>query len=699
MYRVISREFIGRGRKGRYIIEYSIPWPSKAKRIYLIGVFSGWFPGHIRLRKRGDRGYAYVKLWPGVYAYGFIVDNDLEIRFDPENPDTIYVRPFYEWNIGKHLSKSIVKRSDNPLEEIVHNEQDPSFLHRFGENVIIRLRTLKTIANPVLILDNREIEYVSKYVFDDVIVYEYHIPYSMDTILRYKFRFTYDGEELFYGNEGVGTNVSYIIVDANNIHGPSRVKWYMGTIYYQIFVDSFENGDPLNDPPKKIRVLEPRERGYYGGDLRGIINRIEYIRSLGVETLYLTPIFPSSSYHRYDVYDYKGIDKYLGTMKDLEELVNIIHRHGMKLVLDIPLHHVSPCHPMFIDAIRKGKQSRFWDWFCFLEEPSKDILEEMLKYIMPECRSDDMNKEFLSEGRKPFYESFFTIWSMPKINHDNIETLDYFVEVTKYWISRGIDGFRIDVGLGILYSWLKAYYLTVKNIDEEFLLLGELNDYPVYYSEYFDSMMDYYWRKIVFEKIVDNKITIDQFIESLNKLYAELPHYQSISLYHSLGTHDTLRIKTIVKGDIRKLKLLYILLFTLPGSPAIYYGDEVGMEGGRDPDNRRPMIWDSRRWDKTVLEHVKKMIRMYREWKALRYGYLSLRKICDELILIRRWIDNEEIIVLANTSDRSICYNIDYNYGKYIELLSNREIVLTKNYKECLEPYSVRVYGRRPVST
>jgi len=239
---------------------------------------------------------------------------------------------------------------------------------------------------------------------------------------------------------------------------------------------------------RRLEFLELREKGYYGGDLKGVINRIEYIRSLGVESLYLTPIFPSPPYHRYDVYDYKGIDKYPGTMKDLEELVNIIHRHGMKLVLDIPLHHVSPCHPMFIDAIRKGKQSRFWDWFCFLEEPSKEILEEMLKYIMPECRSDDMNKEFLSEGRKPFYESFFTIWSMPKINHDNIETLNYFVEVTKYWISRGIDGFSIDVGLGILYSWLIAYYLTVRDIDEEFLLLGELNDYPVYYSEYFDSM-------------------------------------------------------------------------------------------------------------------------------------------------------------------------------------------------------------------
>ncbi len=123
------------------------------------------------------------------------------------------------------------------------------------------------------------------------------------------------------------------------------------------------------------------------------------------------------------------------------------------------------------------------------------------------------------------------------------------------------------------------------------------------------------------------------------------------------------------------------------------------MEGGRDPDNRRPMIWDIKRWDKTVLEHVKKMIKIYRKWKALRYGYLSLRKICSELILIKRWIDNEEIIILANTSDRSICCNIDYNYGKYIELLSNREIVLTKNYKECLEPYSARVYGRRLIST
>jgi len=253
---------------------------------------------------------------------------------------------------------------------------------------------------------------------------------------------------------------------------------------------------------------------------------------------------------------------------------------------------------------------------------------------------------------------------MPKINHDNIETLNYFVEVTKYRISRGIDGFRIDVSLDILCSWLKTYYLTVKDIDEEFLLLGKLNDYPLYYGEYFDSMIDYYWRKVVLEKIVDNKITIDQFMESLNKLYAELPHYQSISLYHSLGTHDTSRIKTIVKGDICKLKLFYILLFTLSGSLAIYYSDEIGREGGRDPDNRRPMIWDTKMWDKTVLEHVKKMIRIYRQWKALRYEYLSIRKIYSELILIKRWMDDEEIIILANTSDRSICCNIDYDYGK-----------------------------------
>lgn len=698
MYRVIGREFIGKGRKGKYIVEYSIPWPSGAKRMYLIGVFSGWFPGHIRLRRRGDRGYAYVKLWPGVYAYGFIVDNDLEISLDPENPDTMYIKPFYELDTGKYFSKSIIRGANNYLEEVVHNEQDPSFLHKFGQNVIIRLRTPRIIVDPILILENREIEPISKYVFNDVIVYEYHIPYSKDTILKYKFRFTFNGKELFYGDEGVGTNASFIIISVNDIQGPSRIKWYMGTVYYQIFVDSFENGDPTNDPPKKISVLEPREEGYYGGDLRGIINRIEYIRSLKIEALYLTPIFSSPSYHRYDVYDYKEIDKYLGTMKDLKELIKNIHSQGMKLVLDIPLHHVSPCHPFFIDAIKKGRHSHYWNWFCFLKEPPREILEEMLKYIEIECRSDDMNRKFLSEGRKPFYESFFTIWSMPKINHDNIETLDYFIEITKYWISQGIDGFRIDVGLGILYSWLKAYYLAVKSINGNFLLLGELNDYPEYYSQYFDSMMDYYWRKVVLEKIVDNKLTIDQFIESLNKLYAELPHYQSISLYHSLGTHDTPRIKTIVKGDIRKLRLLYILLFTLPGSPAIYYGDEIGMEGGRDPDNRRPMIWDSRKWDEVVLEHVRKMIEIYREWRALRYGYLSLWKKCGELILIKRWIDYEEILVLANTSERSVCCTINYDFGKYIELLSGKEIVLSKNYREYLEPYGARIYGRRKTS-
>jgi len=692
LYRVIGREYIGGGRRGRYIVEYSRPWPSSAKRVYLIGVFTGWFPGHIRLRRRGDRGYAYVKLWPGIYGYGFIVDNNYEDILDPENPDKVYVNPFYDWKEGRYLSRSVVPASSDPLEEIVHDENDPSFLHRFFDELIIRLRTPEIIRDPVLITDHgNELDPETKYVFHNTVIYEYHIPLPRDNMLKYKFRFTYKDKELFYGYEGVGEEVSYIVVDISRVSGPKRPQWYMGTVYYQIFIDSFENGDPSNDPPRKISVYEPRERGYYGGDLRGIINRLEYIRSLGVETLYLTPVFKSTSYHRYDVYDYRDVDRYLGTIDDLMELIEKLHRHGMRIVLDIPLHHTSSCFPAFIDALKNGRNSRYWNWYCFLEEPSREIVKEILKYLEPECRADELNQEFHWRRRlKPFYECFFMVWSMPKINHDCMETLDYFIEITRYWIERGVDGFRIDVGLGIHSQWLKAYYIAVKSLKNDFLLLGELNDYPVYYSEYFDSMMDYYWRKVLLERVVDKRITIEHLIYSLNRLYGEIPHYQAVSLYHSLGTHDTPRIKTIVGSDKARLKLLYTLLFTLPGSPAIYYGDEIGMEGGNDPDNRRPMIWDKHRWDTEILEHIRKLIRIYGESQALRIGYVSIRQLGKNTLLIKRWYRDETIYTIANTIDQKIRVKPDLE-GEYIDLYNGETYHMEKNKEITLDKYGFHI--------
>ena len=156
MYRVLGREIIGKGRKGRYIVEINRYWPQHVKRIYLIGEFTNWFPGFIRLRKIGDRGYIVLKLWPGEYIYGFVLDKDFKNIMDPENKDIGCIKPFYDSDMEVCLSKLIIKPSENPFENIVHDETDYSFIHVFGDYLILRLRTTKGLENPVLLLNDRE---------------------------------------------------------------------------------------------------------------------------------------------------------------------------------------------------------------------------------------------------------------------------------------------------------------------------------------------------------------------------------------------------------------------------------------------------------------------------------------------------------------------------------------------------------------
>ncbi|ADV64655.1 alpha-amylase family glycosyl hydrolase [Desulfurococcus mucosus] len=695
MYRVLGRETIGRGRFGRYLVEYSVPWPSGARRVYLIGVFSGWFPGHLRLRRVGDRGRIVLKLWPGEYHYGFSVNSGAPVP-DPENPDIVESRPFYDWRVPFRLSRSIVKASENPVDDVVHAEDEEAFLHRFLDTLVVRIRVPRGLDKPRLIVEGEgEYKPAVEYVFRDAAVYEYHLQYIGSHVYKYRFLIRHQGVDLYYGDEGIAMDPSPIVVESERIPGISEAEWYMGAVYYQVFPDSFDNGDPGNDPPVKVTRVAPREPGYYGGDIQGIIRRLNHIVGLGVDALYLTPIFQAATYHRYDIYDFTSVDRYLGSMDDFKRLVDELHKRGVKLVLDVTLHHTSPCFHAFVKALREGPGSPYWDWYLFKEEPPRGLLHEVLGYLEGECRSRELEKAMRSRGLEPFYESFFNLWSMPKLNHENPEVLDYFMEVTRYWAEKGVDGFRIDVALGIPYTWLMLYYKLVKDMRSDFLLLGELNDYPAYYTGYFDSVMDYYWRKIVFSKIIDEGLSMEDFIGELNREYSEIPHYKAISLYHSLGTHDTPRVMTYAGGDTGKVKLLFTLLFTLPGSPAIYYGDEVGMEGGGDPDNRRPMTWDEAAWNMEVYMHVKKMISLYKAWASLRLGFYSATGIDDDVVLIKRWIKGEEVYVLANLSRGEKTVEPGIPEGVYVDLVSGEEVYVGGGVKLTLGGYGFRLLGRR----
>ncbi len=681
MYRIIGREKIG-GREARYIVEFSREWPSDVERIYLIGDFTSLYPGFKWLIREGGRGYTWLKLFPGTYGYGFLTNKGFSEPFDPENSEKICFYINFHPDQETCLSKAVIPGSNDPLKEIYHIEKEPMFLHKYLDKIIIRFMAHPSIENVLLETSEHLVKPSNKYVEKNYIVYEYHV--DAVEILRYRFMLNYRGRVLRYGYNGLGEDPEPITIYYDEIPGYSNPPWFIGTIYYQIFIDSFENGDPSNDPPEKIVDREPRRWGYYGGDLKGVVKRLDYLRELGVETIYLTPIYPSTSYHRYDVYDYTSIDKYLGDLKVLKELVEQVHRNNMKLVLDITMHHASPCIEMFRDVLRNWKRSRYYDWFLYRGEPEEWVRKKLLEYVEPECRFREIfSREKWIHGRKPFYEGFFDSWTMVKFNHLNPDVLEFFQRITRTWFERGVDGFRIDVAMGIKSSWLYQYYVWVKQYIGDFLVLGEVSEEPSIYTGYFDSIMNYYLRRILFETLVYRRIGFKEMLYMLNKLYSRIPIYYALSLYNLLGSHDTPRIKTIAR-DKKVLKLLYTLLFILPGSPAMYYGDETGLEGGRDPDNRRPMNWDRSKWDQEIFNHIKRLVEIYKSSKCIRRGFYSF-SLVDNVFIIKRWLDDEEVYGLFNLSGEKSLARNTVSPGRYRELYSGEDLVVGDEI--VLEPY------------
>jgi len=659
LYEVLGREIIGRGRRGLYFIEINLPWPLDAKRVYLISRETSWFPGRIKLRRRGQRGLTVLKLDFGVHPYGFTTDKDIIPRPDPENNYVVDIEPFYEWRTKLRLSAiKIEPESDEDL--LLHNENESAFIHKYLDYIVIRIRTSKK--HTVLFIEVNGVKTEPSAVFQvgdeygdiEYKVYEFRIKVPRDPpYICYKFHVEVGGEELEYGDEGLAKSVSPICVDLRRIEGVKEPRWFHGIVYYQIFVDSFYNGNPANDPPLKLSEDEiPRKPGYLGGDLEGIAMRVNHLEELGVEAIYLTPIFKSPSYHRYDVIDFFSVDPLLGGEEGLSKLLNELKRRGIRLILDVPIHHVSPCNSLFVDVLKNWQLSKYFSWFLFKSSSvPEDLRLKLLKYVDSECRVGDFISYAKKRGLAPFYEGFFDLWNMVKLNHDELATAEFFSMVASHWLRRGVDGFRLDVAHGIPDHWMKYFAGSVKSFREEALLLAEVMDYPGSYIELYDSVMDYYTRKVLL-RLSEGRITISEALKLLSKLFTSIPVYKAVALYRTLGTHDTPRLATLVKD--RDLRLLLIAtMFALPGSPAIYYGDEIGLEGGGDPDNRRMMLWDTSKWDLEVLNEVKRLISLYRSYECLRRGFYRMRVLDDTVLVVERDLNDCHIAFYSNYSNTS----------------------------------------------
>ncbi|MBI4673426.1 MAG: hypothetical protein HY741_17375, partial [Chloroflexi bacterium] len=440
--------------------------------------------------------------------------------------------------------------------------------------------------------------------------------------------------------------------------------WFNDVVLYEIFPRSFydTNADGI-------------------GDLKGITHQLDYLKALGVGALWLTPIFESPSYHGYDTTDYYKIQPEFGAEQDLIELVNAAHERDIKIILDFVAGHSSDRHPFFKDAYGNPK-SKYAQWYRWL---------------------DDAHTQ---------YEYFGTNPGMPKWNQDNPETAAYLIDIAQYWIDKAnIDGYRLDYALGVSHGFWKNFRAKVKTFRRnvstpDFLLLGEVWDSGLkiapYYDEEFDATFDfpvYFDLMGSYERAGNSSLLGKRALASFqSSLKAETRLYPpGAQAVRFINNHDTVRVMSQVNAQctmqnaqctmdsMQRAKLAATLLMTLPGTPMMYYGEEIGMRGDKsdgDKTVREPMDWyasdtgagmthcykPATRFNKpndgvSVQEQDGKsdsLLELYRTLSALRAKSPALRTgefIAapitgnDKAAAYARVLGNEMYLIVANAAD------------------------------------------------
>jgi glycosidase len=453
--------------------------------------------------------------------------------------------------------------------------------------------------------------------------------------------------------------------------------WVRDAIFYQIFPDRFRNGDPGNDPSQVQSWGKlPDHISFSGGDLPGIVEKLDYLQRLGVTTLYLTPIFEAPSNHKYDTTNYFRVDPAFGGNAALVELVEALHSRGMRIVLDGVFNHCSEEHPFFQDVIRKGTNSPYWDWFT--------------------VSGDGVVRE-----PSPNYACWAGVSSMPEWNHDNPKTRDYLLSVVRHWIRKyGIDGWRLDTVEYLPPDFVKDVRHVAKEENPDTYILGEVMGLATSWFKHraLDGVMHYkLWEALVsfFAKEDWDAARFAGYVTSIWRSYPDEKNYTSYTL---LGSHDKPRFLTLADGDVRRLILAAAFLFTFPGAPAIYYGDEIGMEGGEDPDCRRTFPWEEGMWNKEVLETFRRLIHLRAQEVCLRRGAIEFvhphdrLNVADKLrrhLVFCRKTEEEEIVVAVNAGETDHRVALP-SPGQWVDLLSQERVTASTD----LSPMGFRILKR-----
>lgn len=543
------------------------------------------------------------------------------------------------------------------LSAILHIPQS-NYAYAYRRDILhIRLRTARDDIRQAVLVIARKHRFHEKSripmtrVAQDTLHDYYQCAFETDDPrLGYYFELTGGAEELIYAESGFSGvfddrdahfhYFQYPYIHEVDVH---RVpSWVRDAVFYQIFVERFYNGDQSNDPEGISPWREPPQPySFYGGDLRGILEKLDYVKSLGVNGIYLTPIFRSPSNHKYDTVDYKEIDPCFGDRDTLRELVEHAHARGIRVLLDGVFNHSSVWFAPFLDVLERGEESPYQDWFHIDSFPVRRFEREQYEDYRKAPAEEEIN-----------YRVFSAAASMPKLNTVNPDLERYLLDSVAGWMrDTGIDGWRLDVSDEVDHAFWRKFRRTVKEINPEALILGENwhNAYPWLQGDQFDGVMNYPVTRSCVRYFARGELTTARFAEDVSACMMWISRQAADAMLNLLDSHDTPRFLTQCGGDVRRFKLAVLFLFCFEGIPCLYYGDEIGMAGGGDPDCRRTFPWDEKEWNHGLLDFCRSVAFLRRDCAPLREGELMLRADGDVLVLTRS-LEGESVTAAINNS-------------------------------------------------
>lgn len=463
-----------------------------------------------------------------------------------------------------------------------------------------------------------------------------------------------------------------------DIYTKRELDWRNGAIVYQVIVDRFapslnlEDKKDLYSAPRVLRAWSDKpqagdyipelnvyaqELDFWGGDLQSLISKLDYIQGLGVEVLYLSPIQLGFTNHKYDCLDFKQISPELGTKEDLRALADNLHSLDMKLVLDGVFNHIGRNSVQFQEASH-NLDSPWRDWFYF--------------------------DETINGGARTWRGQF----NLPELNLENLAVQEYLWQakdsVVKTYLQDGVDGWRLDTAYDLGHYFLSELTKATHQEKPNSLVVGEIINYPAGWMPAMDGVVNYHFRSLII-LLIEEQIKVETVASMLSHTILDIGIESLLKSWTFLDNHDLQRLATRIKDPIKR-KLAQVLQFTLPGSPNLYYGSEIGMTGGWDPEQRAAMDWSQVSDDNTDLIWVKELVNLRKEYRALRVGDFRIAQ-ANRLLAFERYTNQvaDTVLVIVNPSNETITEHIQWRNGSITEVAVLKDL-LQPIAGETLEP-------------